>query len=132
MILIIFSVIYSISVKLCDFPPSGAPADQKHLNLLCIITVSWMCKLLWIAREFDFSWKFIKFTGFHEILCFPEDLMFFAKRLPLCQHAKIAIIPKGFHRFWSQLLPKMLKKHPGMHFTVFFAEFIEFIYFSEI
>ena len=40
MILMIFSVNYSISVELCDLLPSGAPADQKHLNLLCIITVS--------------------------------------------------------------------------------------------
>ena len=76
-----------------------------------------------------FSLEFIKFTGFHDILCFPEDFMFFAKRLPLCQHAKIAITPKGFHSFWSQLLPKMLKKHPGMHFTVILAEIYNFYTF---
>ena len=25
-------------MEFCDFPPSGAPADQKHKNLRCIIT----------------------------------------------------------------------------------------------
>lgn len=43
--------------------------------------------------------------------------MIFAKRLPLCQHAKIAMIPMVFHRVWGQLLRKILKKHPEMHFT---------------
>ena len=43
--------------------------------------------------------------------------MNFAKHLPLRQHAKIAIIPMVFHRVWSQLLRKILKKHPEMHFT---------------
>ena len=59
----------------------------------------------------------MKFTKFNEIHCFPEDFMIFAKRLPLCQHAKIAIIPMVFHRVWGQLLRKILKKHPEMHFT---------------
>ena len=76
-----------------------------------------------------FSWKFIKITGFHEIMCFSEDFMFFAKSLPLCQHAKIAIIPMGFHSFWSQLLPKIVKKHLGMHFTVILAEIYKFYTF---
>ena len=67
----------------------------------------------------------MEITEFHEIQWFPENSMVFAKRLPLCQHAKIAIIPKGFHGFWSQLLPKILKKHPQMHFTGIFHEIIE-------
>ena len=53
---------------------------------------------------------------------FPRGFHVFAKRLPLCQHAKIAIIPKGFHMSWIQLLPKILRKHPEMHFTVISAE----------
>ena len=69
--------------------------------------------------------KSIEFTGFYEIQCFLENFMIFAKRLPLCQHAKIAMIPKGFHGFWSQLLPKILKKHPEMHFIRFFTKIIE-------
>ena len=59
---------------------------------------------------------FVKSSVSQRILCF------FANRLPLCQHAKIAIIHIVFYRVWGQLLRKILKKHPEMHFTVIVAE----------
>ena len=74
----------------------------------------------------------MEFTNFNEIHCFPADFMIFAKRLPLCQHAKIAMIPMVFHRVWGQLLRKILKKHPEMHFTGFLVKSQEFTHFSEI
>ena len=83
-----FIGIYSISMNWCDFPPPGAPADQKHLNLLCIIKDSWRCGLFWIPVDSVFFVKSMKITKFHEIQWFPENPMIFAKRLPLCQHAK--------------------------------------------
>ena len=75
------------------FPPSGAPADQKHLNLLCIITVSWSCKLPCISLELHFHKKSLNLRNFMIPASKPCPNHLFLKCLEPV--AKI----EGFHNF---------------------------------
>ena len=118
-------------VILGRFPTFDAPAAEPYY------AQGFQSVMRGISWEFikiqHFSWKLLnsmKITKFHEIQWFLENPMIFAKRLPLCQHVKIAIIPKGFHGFWSQLLPGIFKKYPGMHFSGFSRKSQKSTYFS--